>query len=368
MKNCGVRTIGVMTTCGEVIVHRRRYRCRCRGCQHEVHPADARLCCGRHRVSRPLAKRVCPLAAVEHFTRLPKLVMAQHGVTLCHETILEPAHDVGGAAERRRLAEARSSAARREPPPVTLPNPPQRVCVSVDGIMSCTNPTEPDADHPGQQRLKWQQLKVGCVDWQDDHERWHKQRVWGRESPEEFAASLWRLARPCGYGQAEEKLFAADGGGWCRDIHARDFSDATGILDGYHASEHVWAAAKVVDPESSTVWANDALTQRHEGGGTGLAAWLKTRLASRSPAPSSRRTPRLRERQGPPHELPRRQSERLANRLGHVESTCKQLVAQRLKGPGRHWSEPGALAITALRATDLNGHWNPFWNTLTMKT
>ena len=109
MKNCGVRTIGVMTTCGEVIVHRRRYRCRCQDCQHEVHPADARLCCGRHRVSRPLAKPVCQLA----------LVATQHGVTLCHETILELAPDVGGAAERRRLAEARSRAARREPPPST---------------------------------------------------------------------------------------------------------------------------------------------------------------------------------------------------------------------------------------------------------
>ena len=86
------------------------------------------------------------------------------------------------SAERLRLAEARSSAARREPPPVTLANPPKRVYVSVDGSMDCTNQTEPDADHPGQKRLKWQQMKVGCIDWQDDHQRWHKQLVWGCES------------------------------------------------------------------------------------------------------------------------------------------------------------------------------------------
>ena len=106
------------------------------------------------------------------------------------------------SAERLRLAEARSSSARREPPPVTRANRPNRVYVSVGGIMSCTNPTEPDADHPGQKRLKRQQMKVGCVDWQDDRQRWQKQMVWGRESPEEFAASLWRLAMQCGYGQA----------------------------------------------------------------------------------------------------------------------------------------------------------------------
>lgn len=34
---------------------------------------------------------------------------------------------------------------------------------------------------------------------------------------------------------------------------------------------------------------------------------------------------------------------------GMIESTAKQLVGQRLKGPGMHWSPPGATAITALR-------------------
>jgi len=51
---------------------------------------------------------------------------------------------------------------------------------------------------------------------------------------------------------------------------------------------------------------------------------------------------------------------------GMVESTAKQLVGMRLKGPGMHWSEPGALAVTALRAHDLNNNWHHFWNTLTI--
>jgi hypothetical protein len=51
---------------------------------------------------------------------------------------------------------------------------------------------------------------------------------------------------------------------------------------------------------------------------------------------------------------------------GMMESTCKQLVGLRLKGPGTHWSEHGALAVTALRATDLNGNWNSFWRSLVL--
>lgn len=405
MKNCGLREITVMTMCGEVIVQRRRYRCRCSDCHCELHPADARLCCGTHRVSKPLAKRVCQLAAVEHFTRMPELLAAQHGVTLCHETILELAHDVGGAAERMRLAEAKSSVARRDPRQVMLRNPPKCLYVSVDGIMYCTNQTEADPDHPEQKRHstmcnfeprmiaglsvvhipfvvasgKWQQMKVGCVYWQDEHEHWHKQMTWGRESPEEFAASLWRLAMQCGYGQAEVKIFAADGGAWCWDIHARYFSDATGVLDWYHASEHVWDAAKIVSPTaptgsshvtSSTAWAEDALTQLHDGGGTALIDWLRPQLATRRGHPRKAIEHLLSYVIDKQHHMnyPAAKAGRLQIGSGMIESTCKQLVGQRLKGPGMHWSEQGALAITALRATDLNGQWNSFWNTVSIKS
>ena len=37
-----------------------------------------------------------------------------------------------------------------------------------------------------------------------------------------------------------------------------------------------------------------------------------------------------------------------------IEATGKQLVGGRLKGPGMHWTEQAALAMTALRATEFN--------------
>ena len=46
---------------------------------------------------------------------------------------------------------------------------------------------------------------------------------------------------------------------------------------------------------------------------------------------------------------------------GMMKSTCKQVVAQRLKGPRMQWSEQGALAMTSLVAHRLNGTWNQFW-------
>ena len=46
---------------------------------------------------------------------------------------------------------------------------------------------------------------------------------------------------------------------------------------------------------------------------------------------------------------------------GIMESTCKQLVGQRLKGSGRQWSERGALAMTALIGQRINRSWEAFW-------
>lgn len=361
MRNYGFRSITVRSTFGEIPISRRRYRCLV--CDRELYPADGHLCCHGHHVTQPLAKKVCQLATVEHFTRLPELIAAQHGVTLNHEDLVELVHDMGTMANERRMAAAAPLPERRVAPPAEFPAP-KTLYVSCDGIMYCTNQTEPHPDHPGEKRLIWQQMKVGCVYWQDDKERWHKQMIWGRESPELFGAALWRLACRYGYEGAQEKIFAADGGSWCWEIRAKYFSDSTGILDWYHAGEHVWDAAKKIAGDSPGTWADRADDQLRDGGGESLLTWLRA-----SPVPSDE-----------PARLalgelinyvatkvhymnyPDYRGRKWQIGSGMIESTCKQLVGQRLKGPGMHWSELGALAVTALRAIDLNGKWNAFWN------
>lgn len=367
MHSRGQRGLTVHSTFGEVLISRRVFRCE--ACGERSVPADARICCGRHRITKPLAKRCCQLATHAHFTELPSLLADQHGVTLAHDTLIELTHDVGSFAERLRLAAARASRKKRQPPPSEVP-PPQRIWVSVDGTMYCTNLREPDPEHPGQKKLVWQQMKVGCVAWEDDRGVWHKQLVWGRESPEEFGASLWRLACRCGYQQAKDKLFAADGGDWCWTIQATYFSDATGLLDWYHASEHVHAVAKIVAPSEAEDWAQAALDQLGNQGGEALIDALEVQLKDRRgkarAALEGLRNYLLGQREHLEFRECRERGWPIGT--GRMESSCKQLVGMRLKGPGMHWTEHGALAMTALKATDLNGHWHTFWKTLTLAT
>lgn len=364
MKNCGWRSMTLRSTFGEVPVSRRRYRCE--RCGHEQRPADAAWCCGRHHVTRPLAQRICQLATVEHFQRLPRLLADQHGVTVSADTVMELVHDVGGHLEALRRAEA--ALGRRSAAAVLPDVAPSRVMIEVDGIHYCTN--EVEAELPPR-RLLWQQMKVGAVAWQDEAGRWHKRLTWGRESPREFGAALYRLACRCGYEGAAEKLFVADGADWCWEIQQTFFSTATPIVDWYHVSEHVWEAARVLAADHSPhTWAHAALAELHRGGGSALLSWLAPQHKAHR---GKKRTALDRLRHYLRARLERMDYPAYRQRgwpigSGLIESSCRQLVGLRLKGPGMHWTEPGALAITALRAADLNDQWHQTWQHLSLAT
>ena len=48
---------------------------------------------------------------------------------------------------------------------------------------------------------------------------------------------------------------------------------------------------------------------------------------------------------------------------GAVESACKTVVGQRMKGSGMRWSEPGSHAVCHVRALYRSEHtqWTDFW-------
>lgn len=367
MENRGLREVTLMSLSGEVRVSRRRYRCR--ACGEFRTPADALICCGSHRVTRALAKRVCQLGTLEHFPELEQLLADQHGVFLGHEEMRQLVHQVGQAAEAARLADVELW---QQTPPEKRRWPeadhhPRRVYVSCDGIMYCTNEREPDPHHPGQNRLIWRQIRVGCVYWQVG-DVWQKRVLWGQEDAESFGASLFRLACRCGYAEADEKIFVADGGEWCWSIRENYFAAAEGILDWYHASEHVWACGKSLHPDSEATetWVDQALSRLREQGGRGLWSWLqeqrpKTRGKKRKALDKLLRYLASRKEIT---DYPRYRKNDWQIGSGMIESTARQLVGQRLKGPGMHWTPEGATAVTALRAQRINQVWHQFWKQL----
>jgi hypothetical protein len=46
---------------------------------------------------------------------------------------------------------------------------------------------------------------------------------------------------------------------------------------------------------------------------------------------------------------------------GHIEAACKQIVCQRTKQSGMHWTVQGAASIIALRCQHASGRWDELW-------
>jgi hypothetical protein len=46
---------------------------------------------------------------------------------------------------------------------------------------------------------------------------------------------------------------------------------------------------------------------------------------------------------------------------GAIEAACKQIVAQRAKQSGMHWTVEGAASIIALRCQHASGRWDELW-------
>jgi len=311
------------------------------------------------------------LGTYTSFAGLQEELLAQHDVRLTDSTLDLLMQTAGGVSEKDRQAkldrlETAPAGLHREQLVVAEMTAPSRLYVSCDGITYRTCYREPHPDRPGEQRLIYQEMKAGTVFWQDTSGKWCKQVLAGRDNPERFGLSLWELAVRCGMLSAEEVIFISDGGTWCNTVAEMYFKDATRILDWYHLSEHVWAAGRALypaDEKAAGRWVHTCLTHLHDSSGIGLLRHLERSRQQREAADQSildGLIGYLRPRLAITDYVDYRAAGYVIG-SGMMESTCKQLVGQRLKGTGMQWSERGAVAMTALIAHRINGTWNRFW-------
>jgi len=337
-----------------------------------VCPLDSVLDLPPGEVTVSLSRRALRLATYTSFGPLQEELWIQHEVRLSDSALDMLMQSAGGVAEQdhqaeiERLSSESQGLHREQLLTCDRDSVPSRLYVSCDGITYRTRYREPDAENPNGRRVVYQEMKAGTVFWQDRDERWHKQVLSGRDDPERFGLSLWALAVRCGMLQAAEVIFISDGGGWCNTVAEMYFKDATRILDWYHLSEHIWATGRQLYPQDDVAarrWVSTCLTHLHDSSGIGLLRHLQRSRSVRPPCDQAMIDeligyvrPRL--------AITDYVEYRAAGYVigsGMMESTCKQLVAQRLKGPGMQWSEAGALAMTALIAHRINGTWDRFW-------
>jgi hypothetical protein len=200
---------------------------------------------------------------------------------------------------------------------------------------------------------------------------WQARYVASLERVAELGATVWEQGVEVGIEQAERWIALSDGGSGLEGFLRTHFPRVDAIiLDFYHAAEYLNDLAKVW--QGTDAPAAEALGQqwchqlKHQGGQALLATLQGLELRGRSAAAREGYQATVRYVENHLHRMdyPTYRAKGWQIGSGPVESACKRVVGQRLKGAGMRWGEEGAEAVCRLRALFLSepGPWEAFWS------
>ena len=181
---------------------------------------------------------------------------------------------------------------------------------------------------------------------------------------------LHREALKVGWAEADQQIALSDGGNGLEDFFRTYFPKAECILDFWHAKEYLVELGKALYPQDDIArqrWTDDACHRLKHEGGPIVRRWLETldfNLASAELRETHRRTTQYFRNHEHRMDYPRYVRNGWQIGSGPVESACKTVVGNRLKGGGMRWGQAGADAVCHLRALYLSepACWESFWN------
>jgi hypothetical protein len=349
----------VRTVCGPITLRRPWYTCR--PCGHGFSPVDATLALPpRARLSDALTGWLVRLGATTTFREAAAVLADLTGLDVAADTIRAQSTRCGtllAAAQDAAVAQVqatREAAETVEPAPGTL-------VVETDGVMV-------------RYQDGWHEVKVGLVGGVQAGPLVAPSYVAAREEAEHFGPRL--LAEAARRGALEvvdwegplggrnlavlrPVHLVADGAPWIWNLAEDHFGRRTEVVDFYHASEHLWEAARALhgaDTPEATAWAHARLHELYKHG----VAPVRTALAAaRAPIPTAAET--LRRERGyfatnaARMDYPAIRRQGLPIGSGAVESSAKHVIQQRMKRAGQRWSDHGGAAMLALRACTASG-------------
>jgi hypothetical protein len=173
---------------------------------------------------------------------------------------------------------------------------------------------------------------------------------------------LWAEAMRHGLGRANEVLVVADGAVWIWNLVEDRFRKARQRVDFYHVSEHLWAVAHTVHPDSpaaARAWVEPLLAKLKEDDSCEVITELE-QLQQRLEGPAREKVEKevnylQTNRERMDYGTAKKRGEPLGS--GAMESTCRQYQV-RFKRTGQFWSQSGDEALMCLETFRRNGRWH----------
>jgi hypothetical protein len=184
----------------------------------------------------------------------------------------------------------------------------------------------------------------------------------------ELGPVLRRQGGQVGMDRAERWIALCDGANGLDDFLEKNSPRVeVVILDFWHAAEYLGQLSKALHPHDEEaaeadrgVWCHRL---KHQGGAAVLAALRGLEVRGRAARECLQEVVTYFTNQVHRMDYPAYRAKGWCIGSGVVESVCKRVVGQRLKGAGMRWGEDGADAVCHLRALFLSdkGQWEAFW-------
>lgn len=370
----GFRPRTALTLLGTI--HFRRHYYHCPDCGQGVSPLDHTLGLTAADLTPAAAEVVCLAGVQDSFAVAAAKVLARLAGLRVSESTAERATEAAG----RRVAAAQAAGQTFGP---ATPWAWHRDAEGKSVAYVSVDATGVGQQGPGGTAAAGRMAAIGMVynpspeersRWADPNGRrpaWQARYVAQVRPLAELAEPLRRQAGQVGMDQAERWVALADGGSGLEDFLRSNFPRVeVVILDFYHVTEYLGKLAKALHPgreEAAEAWRQQWCHRlKVEGGGPVLEALRGLKLGGAAAAARAvhQEVVTYFENQRERMDYPAYQAKGWQIGSGPVESACKTVVGQRLKGGGMRWGTDGADAVCHLRALfrSADRQWEAFWS------
>lgn len=349
----------LVTLLGTIRLKRAYYHCP--DCAKGTAPLDERLWIKGCRFSAAAFSAVCRSAACASFRDAARLLKELAAMTVDKKTIRLAATKKGRELEEMTQQEILGFWQNPKFSPRWVQANPQRLYSLADGAMINIR------------KEGWKEVKVAAVfeaDIPKKRKRPQRQEATYAatlEDSQAFGKRFYVETVKRGLPEAKEVVPIADGAHWIWNEAREHFPQekTTEIIDLYHAKEKIHGAAALVFGETSIKgkrWAHRWAKTLEKGKVNEVVAAIK-RLKPKTKEAKEKTRQTVGYFRGNKLRMDYGRFKRQGYFVGSgvVEAACKNLVGQRMKGPGMRWSRGGAQAILQLRVTHLNNRWELTW-------
>ena len=373
MDSSGVKAKTVHTLLGPVRFERSRYACS--SCGKTRYPGDEALGVVKTSRSPGLQRQTARLGAKEPFAEVAKDLRQLAGIHLSRKDAERISEAVGEDMEFRDAQERERIRLTEPPAPDGTPKTTHTLYIEYDGT-GVPMTKEEVAGRKGKQKdgtAKTREAKLGCVFTQtafDEKGRPIRDPAsttftGAIEKAAPFGKRIFAEAVRRGLFEAQRVVVLSDGAEWIKNIAQTHFSNATHIIDLYHARQHLVGLCRLLfdrDLKRLNRYKDRWWDDLDDGNIEKITEEARSFLP-RDPngMKDAQREIRYFEKNKDRMRYATFKAQGFFVGSGVIEAGCKNIVADRLKKSGMEWTVRGANAIIALRCAELSRRTEDYW-------